>query len=29
MDGNPCTGTGACDGQQGCFCVQDEINCFG
>lgn len=28
MVGDACTGTGACDGQQGCFCFQEEINCF-
>jgi hypothetical protein len=28
MDGDPCTGTGLCAGQQ-CFCDGEETNCFG
>jgi hypothetical protein len=27
MDGDECDGFGQCEGAQGCFCVQDEVNC--
>jgi hypothetical protein len=27
-DGDACTGTGLCTGQQGCVCFNEEVNCF-